>query len=789
MRTATPAFRAAVARSDTEPVSTVIMTWPSPVSGAPTDLSAMFVSIAPAADYTTDTPAGTRLIAGYPARSASLALGGMVKDPAHSMQQLFDPYSPNSPLYRIDWTGISGARIVYAQGLRLPGVASPETFVIMTGYVDNCSIDRSTGEVTLSLLDYRPLLSAVPTLPMMLSRTLYYGSMPGLSSLTFIEQILAANGIYAAPPPRTGEHCTFYAGLHGTLWPLIGAPVTDNLWANAGSFPSTAQQFEPAWVPGKFAGAVPQAFSLLTQTPSAPAALSLGSTFLFEGWVQTVAQSAALAANDLFRFGVSDMANLNSPDPDGDNAAFIKIQQNSTGGLRVTAQISRAGSVSGVVTTYAGSPGWHQVMVQFTITGALTATADIWIDGVHNAASGSFPIVAFAANPTFVWAESHSMLAADSWQITTGVTSPTPTVFTPTAVLDASLNYLTATPDIGQTTDAWGVLQSIADAEFATCGFDEDLIFRFTNRYDYPDTPGAVITSLTQIKDLVFETNEANRARAVTATVAPLTLQPRQVVWNASDTYAVPAHGSLTIFAQLNGVTAFVPFAASFLPAGTDPASITNNSYRANSKPDGSGSICTLAFTTVQLGSQTALITLTNPNSFIAYLVTGAGYPSPKGSPALWLIGEPVNAGPVLIAQNASTVTVTATYGSGLPALPLPDTVWRQDQAAVQLLCNDVLADYVVPLPQLTAFDIVGDATLQLGDRVQISDSGVLATFGAPTLGRAVMADDLFLTSIHPTASPDGGFVQQITGRMNNRPGQWVLGVPGRSELGSTTWA
>jgi len=67
-------------------------------------------------------------------------------------------------------------------------------------------------------------------------------------------------------------------------------------------------------------------------------------------------------------------------------------------------------------------------------------------------------------------------------------------------------------------------------------------------------------------------------------------------------------------------------------------------------------------------------------------------------------------------------------------------------------------------------------------------DRGELASLGNPARPPAVLSDDLIITSIHPTASKDGGFVQDITARLVGRPRQWILGVAGRSELGSTTY-
>lgn len=783
MRTVTPAFRAAVSGWDTQPVTKVTAIWPAGVAvtgtnGAPTDLSGMFVSISPRADLTTDAPPGTRLIAGYPARNASLVLAGAIgADPTKSMQWLFDQWSTSSPLYDFDWTGINGTKITIEQGLQLPGVATPETYVVMTGYVDNCSVNRRTGEVTLTLLDFRPKLSTVPTLPLMLASTSYPTAAPGLSSLPLLEFILAANGIYASPQPRTtGSGAVWYATLHQTLWSQVGSPKSANFEAEAFSFAG----YQPNWLPGKWAGAAPQTCEIRAATTKT-VSFATGHSVLAEGWASysglLVGGGAELTVvengvgNNLINF------NVGQEDLAGHVYASIDVKRSSV-------TVSTAHAVSSTTT------GFHQVMYRVTFTGATTATAEIWMDGVLTT-TNLVALGAYATDGVFAELTSNAGMTLDTWQLWADDPTATPVNFTPTAYLDASLNQMTATPNIQNVTDAWGLIQQLCDAEFATAGFDEDLNFRFVNRYNIPGVAGATVTSLTAVKELAYEVNEANRARAVTASVTPFSIQPLATVWQASSTYVVPAHGSLDIFATLNGVTAFVPTSGQILGNGTlPPAQIGGvNSYRGNTKADGTGpDTDTLGMTVTQLSSTTCKITLTNPAAHITYVVSPSIYTDmTAGTPSLWLIGYPVNGGAALAAGTTS-ITVSSTYGGGVPALPLPDSSWRQVQTAVQTLCTDVLADLVVPRPMIVQFTIVGDSSLQLGDRITVQDRGELATYGNPARPSPLLSDDLIITSIHPSISQAGGFTQDITARLVGRPRQWILGQAGRSELGTTTY-
>jgi hypothetical protein len=781
MRTVTPAYAAAIGKSETRPASKVTVTWPAGVVGAPTDLSKVFMGITAQADLTTDAPAGTRLIAGYPARNASLVLGGAIKDPTGSMMALFDSWSTSSPLYDFDWTGINGARVVIQQGIYLRGVLLPETYTIMTGYVDGVAVERGTGVVTLSLLDYRPLLSNVPALPMMLASTTYSQAAPGLSSLPFIEYILAANGIYAAPQPRTtGSGCLWYATLHQTLWSQVSPPASANFAASA----TISDDFTPSWTPGKWAGAT-AATAYIRQAMTKTASLDTGHSVLMEGWVAS-RRPASIAAGSSMTMSVAGNSLT-------DKVELIVDIGVAPGTLDVRVQVTRSGTTvtTATINIPASPTDYQHLMARVAFTGATTATVDLWADATHNTYN-LVALGAWAMDATFVELSSWFYLPVDTWQVWADDPAAVPVDFTPTAYLDASLNVMTATPAVEGVTDVWGLFQQLADAELATFGFDEDLIFRFKNRRNFPSVAGRVVTSLIAIKDLAHETIEANRGRTINATVTPYAIQPLAVVWNATQTYAVPAKGTLTIFATLNGPTAFVPPGASGLINNMNPVNQPgpNNSYRGNTKSDGTGpDTDVLNCVMTQLDATTVKIVITNPANHITYVVSPSLYTDmPAGTASLWLVGYPLNAGAALAAAGQQSVTVSATYGAGLPAINLPDSQWRQDQATVQTLCEDVLADYVVPRPQLGKLTIVGDAALQLGDRVTLQDRGELAAVGKPAVPPATMNDDVIITSIHPTISDDGGFVQDITARLIGRPRGWILGVAGRSELGSTTY-
>ena len=101
---------------------------------------------------------------------------------------------------------------------------------------------------------------------------------------------------------------------------------------------------------------------------------------------------------------------------------------------------------------------------------------------------------------------------------------------------------------------------------------------------------------------------------------------------------------------------------------------------------------------------------------------------------------------------------------------------WIQDFASAFNLAQAVVLDGYVPRPNLVGITIVPDPTLQLSDLIHIQDPDV------------TMVDDYArIWGWTLSITPDS-WSMTLDARSIAPPGAWILGIPGRSELGTTSY-
>jgi len=151
-------------------------------------------------------------------------------------------------------------------------------------------------------------------------------------------------------------------------------------------------------------------------------------------------------------------------------------------------------------------------------------------------------------------------------------------------------------------------------------------------------------------------------------------------------------------------------------------------------------------------------VTITNPNAFLAYMVSPTGTASP-GEPSLWVIGRSVvdvsgGANGDNASQSADAINQTSinTYGENL--FTVTDTNWTQDQDTAQSLCDDLVADGATPKALIKNVDIVGDPRLQMCDQVTVIDTAANST---------KINDQLMIVGITDNYDPSSGYGQTLT--------------------------
>jgi len=709
-------------------------------------------------------PDGTLLITGYPAASAQVTLSGLVdqSDASKTAAWLLNPAEPTSPMYRTD---ALGAPVTIKAGVYTPGSSIPELFTLFTGTVDDYTVNVLAGTVTVSCLDYRGKLVTVPALPPVFDDGIAATTVGPLYAQFALDWILRNAGFYSWPARRSS--CSLAVGFRGSYWAEVG---TLNL----------SQGYDPA--------------SGILGDPGSQDYVGDGWGMGFVNGQNTYNLSPPISgAADLLIECIVDIGVLSPSVWITDIGpgwtwvhGYVELSASASAGIFVT--INNVDAATFTTSNYVGAPtsGRHYVAMQVSGT-----TLRINVDGVTQ----TFPGVSTRANVSYPF----SVITADSSggsisgvQITTENASATFNgSFTPTARFDASLNEMTAFPDVtGQ--DAWNVIQQNVAAESAVGGFDELGVFQFYNR----DTisSGASVRTITptySLKTLDQELGLSFVRNHIQVPASPVQVQPYSVVWSASTAVFIAAGQTYSTV-----VTPASPVVALATTCGVIPTGglISGSGYRAARNANGTGGgVSNLTMTVSQVSPAAIAVTVQNPNGFGVYLVSpsGAGFPAgSNGQPALAIGGRLVtDAGNV---PDGSTLAATANVADaqwppasaggaatnvrGELLLAVAANPWLQDFAAALMLADDLLLQLYQPRPLWRNMQIVPDPSLQLADLVRVTDTATTLIDGTA-----------LIVGGHLSASATD-WTQTLDLRATGMPGKWILGVVGSSELGVSTY-
>lgn len=712
---------------------------------------------------TTDMPDGTRLLGGYPAASATVVLSGLVVpgEETKDAAWLFNPWSTTSPLYRLDPTG---SEVVIENGVYTTPGEDPELLTIFSGEVDECEVDPLTGTVTLTCIDARNRLRGTAEMPPVASTTVVGGGwayQPGLVPTYGLDYLLRRAGIHSAPPPRD-PLCIFYVSNHGSMWPEISGANTEVRQTDQSPYPTVEGKWFPQLQPVGYAEADFNGF--YTEVEG-----------LFLEWWQKFDTSGGFGGTGADVAHLSFSAGL---------TFYIYEQADNT----LSIQYLEGELIPLGISAGEGTP-WRHLAIQVD---GWNLTYTVWVDG-EVIATGTPTVDELTFDSTAIsW---QSPIEAFQCSIERFVLPRTS--FTPTAYFDRSLNEtMIALPDSAGT-DPWQVAQKIGDAEQAIAGFDEDLTFRFRNRHSIlSGTSVREITSTKSLKTIKAKTAKSTIATRVQVPVNDAVVQPIQPVWAASAAYAIKSGETLKVRASISPPAAQViaqDYRVGVIPSGGfdyDDADSVWSGYRASTKADGTGpSMTRLVMSVTQDTIASVTISIYNPYTVTAYLCSPSSFTDETaGSPMLKISGYPITSSAT--TDNSATSTGTTADAQWPPAdfggaasnprgditLALPANEYRQNLGHATELADDLLADLYTPRPLFDTVDVVPDSSLQLTDRVTLKDPEAL-----------IVAEDAMVTSITRTGGK-GNRTMQLGLRAVAPPGSWVMGIEGRSEIGSTTY-
>lgn len=749
MLDATPAFASAVEAPDQMIGYSLILTLPSGIQASFGDLSECVESANWYPQVTSSLPDNVSLVAGYSAVQLEVGLSGLLsqgdgvaKIEGQDAYWLCNPNDPTSPMYR-QTTG--GLPIVFKIGL-YDGDSAPELLFAFTGTTDD--IVCSDGVATIICLDNRNTITNAAVLPPVVTAPPENSQLTSEFVIDYLPRHSSPGQYYSWPGPH--PDCKFACGFRSSIWPEVGR-----------LYPGFVQQ--PVFGAGLYGTGLQSAAHLIVYETDTP--------FL------TTDKICLHMLNQGGDFAV----NIND-DPNTYQVVFQRVFN--------TLFIYTESPSGGISQSWTIDPGPHEF--EYSVgwaAGSTSVTGTVWVDGSPNAVSftakdarptgRSFTITAMAGN-------------LEGVQFTNEPSYATYYPFDRTLILDPgqSLNALTALPDVSGK-DAWSVLQEIATVEAAVIWFDGSGLLNFTNRQTIRSALSVrTITSAQALKTLDSHVQKSACRTHIQVPVNQLQIEAPATVWSASSSINIPGYSSTTFLAQTSTPVVNVPATDSgFMPTSPTPG-LTY--WRADALPDGSafGTATGITVDVEQLSGSSLSITVTNSNPFPVWLVNPTGWPGTEGSPCLVIGGQAVtstqtapdgsNAGGTIYADaqwppiGSGGALANKTFGAALLSVAASD--WLQDLGSAQSLAADLLKELHYPKPQYQNISIVPDPRLQILDRITLQD---------PDLSQ--INDDVLITGIDFQIS-NGTYTQTIDARAFFRPGAWILGLVGRSELGSTTW-
>lgn len=774
-----------------------------------TDLSAAVVSARVSVSTSTDAPENSRLRPGFTSRSATVVLGGPIDqtNATRTAAWLFNPWNPQSPLYRarrlmLPVTLDYGITIGYDAGAPYGTAGNTYWYRQITGYIDGARVNAKTGNVELRIVDGRAKyrgsvdVDAVVTGPPISA---------GLTNEFVMDALLRASTYVRGDVstwPRARANAIFAAGLRTSLWAETGTINTDYV-RNPPVFARGYGGSGLAWSSGTSGIQQPQ------WNVTGPVTTKL----FFEALIYNMTPVESVRPDGVSTaFGASDgkngygdalRINLGQPYTDSTGLRFTGLTfVIGPGGASIVANYPSSGGV-GFGYSYkvtAAQTGLYMA-VAITIT---KNTATSWtynIDYMVKSGNGNgtevFTNLGSISNinldpAQFIRAgidigDPNAVVAGV--QITTESNPIDNRNYYPTAYIDASLNPLMAAPAVSG--DPWSAFQQMASSERGVTGIDEFGNFVFYNRNTLKSFKSGQAYPLNSTKHLAgggLDTEESASALYNHAKVGYTSYNygARTLVWNQTTPVSIPAKQTLsfeTTPSSDGALFASADLSVVNLPNNGNPND-GNSWFRASTTQGGVAEHPGgLVFTIQQTGPGKFRVTIVNTSTVTAWLVTPSNYTDiTVGTPSLWIGGVPVTPAdevkaeyqwPPLNADGTGGAASDTFLGDQL--YDAPSNPYRQVASAANSLAIETVSDGRYPAPLVADIPIHPDPRIPMYTTVRLQDPDFS---GIDDYG-TIWGMDLSLAR--------GQWSQSISVTMAGPPGQWLLGIAGRSELGQTT--
>lgn len=734
----------AAAQAERAPRAKVTVDWDNDGVAGVDDVSSQIGAVKISRQITGDLPNEVAQVEGSSVAEATveLAVGDLTDNAKHAAWYFSRPNSASplagkerlSRLVTVD-LGFDTAPGVTAYVRRFTGLSRA------------LPVSSTSRVATLTALDNRERLRTKVALPA-LAADVGPGSpkKPGLNAQWLVDYVLRRNGFNASPQrvSNTGNTTVAAATMHGSAEPETGTLFEAGLWDETGP---------PVFVQGRFgyamgkpdvSGGTPVQWNyaryFATQDLGRPGVVW---EYLFAEWwgqfdttvtvTQTVFIAGSMHVELVYSAGVHSLRVTIGYDASA-------VAQTATATLNTSA-VYFAFSIQ-----HRGASGLRVLITQDAVTTTTNFAAGTVVDDpvvsddVFVQAMGLVEgLNVVVGNPGV------DAVPVSAWGYVAG------------AELGASANELVAALP-SDARDSWGLIQEIAQAEFAWVGFTEAGVpFYRTPAYwaaTAQQTVSHTIHADRDLLELAYDDNIDHIRNQITVPVNALTITPLQDVWTAD---VLHLGGRTTTSFLVTFDNPLVDLDTSVQPViGGLPVAGASR-VKANTRSDGTG-LDRSSYISVTIDfwtAGTAKVTVTSRYSGQLWIV------DTTGAAALTLAGRQVvvneSTATAAFEEDAASITLFGPQPLDLPANP-----WRQDLSAARGVAQGMLGRLARPQVTYTGVRVLGDPRRQLGDRARLVDPDGLA------------ADvEVWLTGCDDELSPDGGYTQGLSARQASTIAVW----------------
>lgn len=749
----------AVMSDDRVPVWRVQADWTrQDYTGFGADLSATVRSIEVEREIMGDLPPEAGVVDGYASGKVTLRLGGS-NDTAYradddarmTLAEELSPYRTDSPLYGLTLTP-TPVRV----DLGLLTERGPKLIRQLTGVIRKLDISESARTVDLDGLDPSELIREIVTLPTYAEFLTHAKRRPWaitVNSQWIIDYVLRRNGIYASPPLRPDAFiaCTGHGGLVSERG-FNGAPISIAISTppGAGLWVEDSHPWGMLGTPENAQGGT-VGYQEFHGTPGSGDTVPMR----FENGYG-IAVSFWCHIGSYMNLGSSFENRIMQYRPTAYDEPRLFINGYGNGDI-YCGVVDETGYIAATPRIPTGNANrWRHIGVHWRWISASVCRVTVRMDGQtrqYDVTGAQVTVVETSVKEGYRRVQQTRMMMFRSWtNMQTWITPNAPTLaewqqlenHVAEAEIGRGVNELLYLPDVASV-ESWDLLKQVVGAEYGVHGFDPAGRYYFRPRSDtYVGEPDI---------DLDVEQNLSDVAYSISSdsvrNVVGYTAQPRyhdgtlRTVVKAEDVLQFTIPGGKVYVYELDWPFGAAGYQGGRLPYCSQDLGVWKSdtvhgwSYSTGTNYTNPSNVQNVVVTYVQIDSRKARLIVDNTYGSatirLATAADSADVAGKPGEPAMRISGWPLIDQPAHVASYRDDESIARTLSPR--TLSLESSEWRQQPAALDALCQQLLVALAHPVTVLSDLPVRADPRTQVGmvARLRFRDEG-----SAPVIGTVV---------------------------------------------------